>query len=96
MQEAHDAACLCCIVCFFKVLKRRIVFTHSADDCLHFQGQQMLLQGMVNAWEVSCGTLDQYGMQYTRTFANLCNMGVSTAQLQQAACANKPVLLLNP
>ena len=28
------------------------------------------------AWEGSCGTLDQYGMQHSRTFANLCNAGV--------------------
>ena len=28
------------------------------------------------AWEASCGTLDQYGMQHSRTFANLCNAGV--------------------
>jgi legumain len=33
-------------------------------------------QAMVAAWEQSCGTLDQYGMQHSRTFANLCNAGV--------------------
>jgi hypothetical protein len=32
-------------------------------------------QAMVGAWEGGCGKLDQYGMQYTRLFANLCNAG---------------------
>ncbi len=50
----------------------------------------VMLQGMVAAWEASCGTLDQYGMQYTRTFANLCNIGVSSEQLGEVACAAKP------
>lgn len=53
-------------------------------------------QGMVAAWEDSFGTLDQYGMMYTRTFANLCNMGVSTTQLAEVTCASKPALRLNP
>ena len=30
---------------------------------------------MVGAWEGGCGKLDQYGMQYTCLFANLCNAG---------------------
>ena len=51
---------------------------------------------MVAAWEASCGTLDQYGMQYTRTFANLCNIGVSSEQLGEVACAAKPALMLHP
>ena len=44
-----------------------------------------LLQGMVSAWEGACGTLDQYGMQYTRTFANLCNAGSNPSALSAAA-----------
>ena len=34
--------------------------------------------------------MDQYAMQYSRTFANLCNIGVSVNLVQkaaQAACA---------
>ena len=37
----------------------------------------MLWQGMVAAWELAQGPLDQYGMQHTRAFANLCNSGVT-------------------
>lgn len=48
------------------------------------------LQSMVAAWEASCGILDQYGMQYTRTFANLCNIGVTNQQLGKAACSSAP------
>ena len=36
----------------------------------------LALQAIVAAWEQSCGPLDQYGMQHSRTFANLCNAGV--------------------
>ena len=46
---------------------------------------------MVAAWEASCGMLDQYGMQHTRTFANLCNLGVSVKQLGEAACIRELV-----
>ena len=37
----------------------------------------VLWQGMVAAWEAVKGPLDQYGMQHTRAFANLCNSGVT-------------------
>ncbi|KAK9868632.1 hypothetical protein WJX84_003492 [Apatococcus fuscideae] len=37
------------------------------------------LRGMVGAWESSRGPLDQYGMQHTRAFANMCNLGVTPA-----------------
>lgn len=43
------------------------------------------LQGMMAAWEAACGPLDQYGMQYSRTFAALCNAGVPPAQLGTSA-----------
>ena len=45
------------------------------------------VQGMMNAWQGKCGKLDQYGMQYSRLFANLCNAGVSVDALQTAAHA---------
>ena len=37
------------------------------------------------AWEGQCGRLDQYGMQYSRTFANLCNIQVPTSALRAQA-----------
>mmetsp|Transcript_14739 Transcript_14739/g.44517 ORF Transcript_14739/g.44517 Transcript_14739/m.44517 type:complete len:505 (-) Transcript_14739:2015-3529(-) len=43
------------------------------------------LRAAFRGWEASCGTLDQYGMQYSRVWANLCNAGVSPAQLQAQA-----------
>jgi legumain len=45
------------------------------------------VQAMVGAWERECGRLDQYGMQHSRAFANLCNAGVSAAQLSASAAA---------
>ena len=44
--------------------------------CLVFLSGVSGLQAMVAAWEDCCGPLDQYGMQHSRTFANLCNAGV--------------------
>ncbi len=43
-------------------------------------------QGMVAAWEASCGPLDQYGMRHTRAFANLCNLGLAPAALAANSC----------
>ena len=43
------------------------------------------LQGMMNKWQSRCGRLDQYGMQYSRLFANLCNAGVSEEALESVA-----------
>ncbi len=42
---------------------------------------------MVGAWEEACGKLDQYGMQHTRAFSNLCNAGVPPAALGAQAAA---------
>ncbi len=44
-------------------------------------------QAMVGAWEEQCGTLDQYGMQHTRTFSNLCNAGIPVDTLSAAAAS---------
>jgi legumain len=49
------------------------------------------LREMVAAWEGACGKLDQYGMQYTRTFANLCNAGVAPGMLHASAVKTCPV-----
>ncbi len=40
---------------------------------------------MVGAWEGACGPLGQYGMQYSRLFANLCNARVPAASLAASA-----------
>lgn len=45
------------------------------------------LRGAIGAWEARCGALDQYGMRHSRAFANLCNLGVTPAQLDVAALA---------
>ena len=42
---------------------------------------------MVAAWEQSCGPLDQYGMQHSRTFANLCNAGVPVQTFARTVAA---------
>lgn len=39
----------------------------------------------MGAWQAQCGKLDQYGMQYSRAFANLCNAGVAPATLKAQA-----------
>ena len=44
-------------------------------------------QAMVGAWEGQCGQLDQYGMQHTRTFSNLCNAGIPVDTLASAAAS---------
>ena len=44
-----------------------------------------LLQSMMDGWTASCGKLDQYGMQYSRLFANMCNAGVSVESVKSAA-----------
>ena len=49
----------------------------------------------MGAWQNTCGKLDQYGMQYSRLFANLCNAGISVETLGQTAsgvCKEEPAL----
>ncbi|KAK1663528.1 hypothetical protein QYE76_051687 [Lolium multiflorum] len=43
------------------------------------------LKRMVRVFESHCGSLTQYGMKYTRAFANLCNNGVSKAEMKEAS-----------
>ncbi|KAD6453444.1 hypothetical protein E3N88_08149 [Mikania micrantha] len=45
------------------------------------------LKSMVRTFETHCGSLTQYGMKHTRTFANLCNNGVSTKAMDETAKA---------
>ncbi|KAM0069812.1 putative legumain protein [Helianthus debilis subsp. tardiflorus] len=45
------------------------------------------LKSMVRTFETHCGSLTQYGMKHTRTFANACNNGVSEEAMYEAAKA---------
>ncbi|KAF5774916.1 putative legumain protein [Helianthus annuus] len=45
------------------------------------------LKSMVRTFETHCGSLTQYGMKHTRTFANMCNNGVSKDAMDEAAKA---------
>ncbi len=50
------------------------------------------LQGMMDVWTEHCG-MDQYAMQVSRTFANLCNSGVPLTAVSEAAAAHCSVAL---
>ncbi|XP_051207852.1 vacuolar-processing enzyme beta-isozyme 1 [Lolium perenne] len=43
------------------------------------------LKRMVRVFESHCGSLTQYGMKHMRAFANLCNNGVSEAEMKEAS-----------
>ncbi|XP_020167168.1 vacuolar-processing enzyme beta-isozyme 1-like [Aegilops tauschii subsp. strangulata] len=43
------------------------------------------LKTMVQVFESQCGSLTQYGMKHTRAFANMCNNGVSEAEMKEAS-----------
>ncbi|KAK9059226.1 hypothetical protein SSX86_021845 [Deinandra increscens subsp. villosa] len=43
------------------------------------------LKSMVRTFERHCGSLTQYGMKHTRTFADLCNSGVTNKAMDGAA-----------
>ncbi|KAK8963633.1 hypothetical protein KSP40_PGU011084 [Platanthera guangdongensis] len=43
------------------------------------------LKSMVRIFESHCGSLTQYGMKHMRSFANICNLGVSMKGME-AAC----------
>lgn len=45
------------------------------------------LRAMMSAWQDKCGKLDQYGMQYSRLFANLCNAGIPVETLGKSAAS---------
>ena len=71
-----------CTVC-----SASLMFASHCASVQDFLLMHFCLQGMVRAWEDAQGPLDQYGMQHTRTLANLCNMGVPTQLLGQVARA---------
>ena len=39
----------------------------------------------VRVFESHCGSLTQYGMKHMRAFANICNKGVSVAEMKEAS-----------
>ncbi|KAI3691666.1 hypothetical protein L6452_31467 [Arctium lappa] len=43
------------------------------------------LKSMIRTFETHCGSLTQYGMKHTRTFANICNNGVTTEAMDKAS-----------
>ncbi|RDX72677.1 hypothetical protein CR513_47798 [Mucuna pruriens] len=45
------------------------------------------LKSMVRVFETHCGSLTQYGMKHMRSFANICNSGVSEASVKEACVA---------
>nr|XP_043628400.1 vacuolar-processing enzyme-like [Erigeron canadensis] len=57
------------------------------------------LKSMIRTYETYCGSLTQYGMKHTRTFANLCNNGISEKAMEEAskkACSSYQMGQLNP
>ncbi|KAM7525615.1 hypothetical protein LguiA_015517 [Lonicera macranthoides] len=45
------------------------------------------LKAMVHVFETYCGSLTQYGMKHMRAFANICNKGISEAEMEKACVA---------
>ncbi|KAI3505199.1 hypothetical protein L1887_27163 [Cichorium endivia] len=45
------------------------------------------LKSMIRTYEAYCGSLTQYGMKHTRTFANMCNNGVTQEEMDEASKA---------
>nr|KAJ0200090.1 hypothetical protein LSAT_V11C600332910 [Lactuca sativa] len=57
------------------------------------------LKSMVRIFETHCGSLTQYGMKHTRTFANLCNSGVTKDAMDadsEATCSSYNMGKWNP
>ncbi|KAK4400352.1 Vacuolar-processing enzyme [Sesamum angolense] len=66
-------------------------------DLLLWKGQGLpladdwdCLKSMVRLFEAHCGSLTQYGMKHMRAFANICNSGVSSADMEDACMAACP------
>lgn len=54
------------------------------------------LKSQVRTFETHCGSLSQYGMKHMRSFANICNAGVTTEQMAEAAAQACPSFPSNP
>ncbi|CAK9312472.1 unnamed protein product [Citrullus colocynthis] len=67
-------------------------------DAIRPAGQPLVddwdcLKNMVRSFEARCGSLSQYGMKHMRSFANLCNAGISKEKMAEAsaqACVSVP------
>lgn len=63
----------------------------SCGQCLQVVDDWDCLRTAINTWEEACGPLGQYGMKYSRLFANVCNLNVSKSHLRtenlKVACA---------
>lgn len=54
---------------------------------------EMIQYKQVRSFEARCGSLSQYGMKHMRSFANICNAGISKEQMAEAsaqACVSVP------
>ncbi|KAG6495220.1 hypothetical protein ZIOFF_043014 [Zingiber officinale] len=56
-------------------------------SCQALVDDWVCLKTVVQAFELHCGSLTQYGMKYMRAFANICNEGVSKDAMEEA-CGN--------
>nr|GEZ70760.1 vacuolar-processing enzyme-like [Tanacetum cinerariifolium] len=61
----------------------------NGDGSVRAQGSALVddwgcLKFMIRTFETYCGTLTQYGMKHTRTFANICNNGVTEKAMDEA------------
>ncbi|XP_023755331.1 vacuolar-processing enzyme [Lactuca sativa] len=45
------------------------------------------LKSMIRTFETHCGSLTQYGLKHSRTFANMCNNGVTKEAMDEASKA---------
>ncbi|KAL3619392.1 hypothetical protein CASFOL_036962 [Castilleja foliolosa] len=57
------------------------------------------LKSTVRLFEAHCGSLTQYGMKHMRAFANICNTGVSLAEIEEAcmaACGGRDIAKWSP
>ncbi|PWA38257.1 peptidase C13, legumain [Artemisia annua] len=76
----------------------------NGDGPVRAQGSALVddwgcLKFMIRTYETYCGTLTQYGMKHTRTFANICNNGVTERAMDEAtkeACSTHKMGKWNP
>jgi len=54
------------------------------------------LKTLVRTFEAHCGSLSQYGMKHMRSFANICNAGITTEQMIEASKQACPSIPSNP
>ncbi|KAK9683852.1 hypothetical protein RND81_10G169200 [Saponaria officinalis] len=54
------------------------------------------LKSLVRTFEAHCGSLSQYGMKHMRSFANICNAGITTEQMAEASGQACPSIPSNP